>query len=104
MRLSAASVEMTFSEGVVRNLKAESSRAMGYFSAVAFSSWWNLVGADFETLPIEALAQQSRDMSRSMQLTRVYYDRVETILKKAQRVDVVDRSGAVRTILPGGTP
>jgi hypothetical protein len=39
-----------------------------------------------------------------MQLTRVYYDRVEALLKKAQRVDVVDRSGAVRTILPGGTP
>lgn len=57
-----------------------------------------------QTAPIAALAQQSRDMSRSMQLTRVYYDRIEAFLKKAQRVDVIDRSGAVRTILSGGTP
>jgi regulator of protease activity HflC (stomatin/prohibitin superfamily) len=57
-----------------------------------------------QTASIEALAQQSRDMSRGMQLTRVYYDRVGSLLKKAQRVDVVDRSGAVRTILPGGRP
>jgi regulator of protease activity HflC (stomatin/prohibitin superfamily) len=63
-----------------------------------------ITNAKAQTAPIEALAQQSRDMSRNMQLTRVYYDRVEALLKKAKRVDVVDRSGAVRTILPGGTP
>jgi regulator of protease activity HflC (stomatin/prohibitin superfamily) len=63
-----------------------------------------ITNAKAQTASIEALAQQSRDMSRNMQLTRVYYDRVEALLKKAQRVDVVDRSGAVRTILPGGTP
>jgi regulator of protease activity HflC (stomatin/prohibitin superfamily) len=63
-----------------------------------------ITNAKAQTASIEALAQQSHDMSRSMQLTRVYYDRVEALLKKAQRVDVVDRSGAVRTILPGGTP
>ncbi len=63
-----------------------------------------ITNAKAETASIEALAQQSHDMSRGMQLTRVYYDRVGAILKKAQRVDVVDRSGAVRTIVPGGTP
>jgi regulator of protease activity HflC (stomatin/prohibitin superfamily) len=63
-----------------------------------------ITNAKAQTASIEALAQQSRDMSRGMQPTRVYYDRVEALLKKAQRVDVVDRSGAVRTILPGGTP
>lgn len=63
-----------------------------------------ITNAKAQTASIEALEQQSHDMSRSMQLTRVYYDRVEALLKKAQRVDVVDRSGAVRTILPGGTP
>jgi regulator of protease activity HflC (stomatin/prohibitin superfamily) len=63
-----------------------------------------ITNAKAQTAPIEALAQRSRDMSRNMQLTRVYYDRVEALLKKAKRVDVVDRSGAVRTILPGGTP
>lgn len=64
----------------------------------------SITNAKAQTASIEALAQQSRDMSRGMQLTRVYYDRVQVVLKKAKRVDVVDRSGSVRTILPGGTP
>ena len=63
-----------------------------------------ITNAKAQTASIEALAQQSHDMSRSMLFTRVYYDRVKILLKKAQRVEVVDRSGAVRTILPGGTP
>jgi regulator of protease activity HflC (stomatin/prohibitin superfamily) len=64
----------------------------------------SITNAKAQTASIEALAQQSRDMSRGMQLTRVYYDHVQVVLKKAKRVDVVDRSGSVRTILPGGTP
>jgi regulator of protease activity HflC (stomatin/prohibitin superfamily) len=62
-----------------------------------------VTNAKAQTAPIEALAQQAKDTSRSMQLTRLYYDRVGPLLKKAQRVEIVDRSGAVRTILPGGT-
>lgn len=63
-----------------------------------------VTNAKAQTASINALAQQARDMSRNMQLTRVYYDRVGVLLKKAQRVEVVDRSGAVRTVLPGGAP
>jgi regulator of protease activity HflC (stomatin/prohibitin superfamily) len=60
--------------------------------------------AHARTASIAAIAQQSHDMSRNMQLTRIYYDRIGPVLKKARRVDVVDSSGAVRTILPGGSP
>jgi regulator of protease activity HflC (stomatin/prohibitin superfamily) len=60
--------------------------------------------AKAQTAPIEALAQQSRDTSRTMQLTRVYYDSVGKLIKKAGRVDVTDHNGAVRTILPGTSP
>jgi regulator of protease activity HflC (stomatin/prohibitin superfamily) len=56
------------------------------------------------TASIKALAEQSRDMSRNMQLTRIYYDRIGVVLKRARRVDVVDGNGSVRTILPGGAP
>jgi regulator of protease activity HflC (stomatin/prohibitin superfamily) len=60
--------------------------------------------AHARTASIAAIAQQSHDMSRSMQLTRIYYDRIGPVLKRARRVDVVDSSGTVRTILPGGSP
>lgn len=82
----------------------EANRNKDRIAASATAAAEELVtNAKTQTASIEALAQQSRDMSRGMQLTRAYYDRVGTLLKKAERVDVVDRSGAVRTILPGGT-
>jgi regulator of protease activity HflC (stomatin/prohibitin superfamily) len=60
--------------------------------------------AKTQTAPVVALQQQSRGMSRSMLLTRVYYDHVGPLLKRARRVAVVDRTGTVRTILPGESP
>jgi hypothetical protein len=36
-----------------------------------------------------------------MQMTRLYQDRVEPLLKKAGGVEVVDKDGAAHTILPG---
>lgn len=57
-----------------------------------------------QVAPIQALAQHSGDGSRNMQLNRIYLDRVGALLRKSQRVEVVDRSGSVRTILTGGTP
>ena len=96
-----AAVARTSAEMTSQEANRNKDRIAANATAAAEEATTN---AKAQTASIEALAQQSRDMSRSMQLTRVYYDRVETILKKAQRVDVVDRSGAVRTILPGGTP
>ena len=60
--------------------------------------------AKTRTAPIAALAQQSQDTSRQMLLSRLYYDRVGTLLKKAGRVDTVDRNGGVKLILPGQAP
>jgi regulator of protease activity HflC (stomatin/prohibitin superfamily) len=96
-----AAVARTSAEMTSQEANRNKDRIAASATATAEEATTN---ARAQTASIEALAQQSRDMSRSMQLTRVYYDRVETILKKAQRVEVVDRSGAVRIILPGGTP
>ncbi len=96
-----AAVARTSAEMTSQEANRNKDRIAANATAAAEEATTN---AKAQTASIEALAQHSRDMSRSMQLTRVYYDRVEALLKKAQRVDVVDRSGAVRTILPGGKP
>ena len=63
----------------------------------------SVTNAKTQISSIAALEQQSHDMSRSMQLTRVYYDHIGPLLKKARRVEVIDPRGTVRTILPGGS-
>lgn len=60
-----------------------------------------VTNAKAATASIAALAQQSRDMSHSMQMTRLYYDRIVPLLKKAGSVEVLDKDGAVHTIMPG---
>jgi len=42
-------------------------------------------------------------MSRSMLMTRLYYDRVKPLLKAAGTVEVLDRNSTVRAILPEAT-
>jgi regulator of protease activity HflC (stomatin/prohibitin superfamily) len=63
-----------------------------------------ITAAKTQTAPVLALEQQSHGMSRNMLLTRVYYDHVGPLLKRARRVAVVDRTGTVHTILPGEAP
>jgi len=53
------------------------------------------------TASIAALAQQTEGMSRGMQMSRLYYDRVGPLLKKAGRIEAVDPSGAAHVLLPG---
>jgi regulator of protease activity HflC (stomatin/prohibitin superfamily) len=60
-----------------------------------------VTNAKTQTASIAALAQQQQDMSRSMLMTRYFYDRIEPILKKAAGIDVVDDKGTVHTIHPG---
>jgi regulator of protease activity HflC (stomatin/prohibitin superfamily) len=57
--------------------------------------------AKTQTAPVLALEQQSHGMSRNMLLTRVYYDHVGPLLKRARGVSVIDRTGTVHTIVPG---
>ncbi|HVV27518.1 MAG TPA: SPFH domain-containing protein [Rhizomicrobium sp.] len=59
-----------------------------------------VTNARAQTASIAAMSEQSRDMSRSMQMTRLYADRVRAILAKAGGIDVVDKEGA-RLMLPG---
>ena len=55
------------------------------------------------TASITALGTNSRGMSRDMQMSRLYYDRIGAILKKAGKVQVVFGNGITRTF-SRGTP
>ena len=60
--------------------------------------------ATVATASIAALGEQNRDMSRSMQMARLYYDRIGPILKKAGHVQIVAKDGTARILLPGARP
>lgn len=60
-----------------------------------------LTNAKSQTASIIALAEQTRDTSHDMQMSRIYYDRIASVLKKAGSVEAVDPSGATRLLLPG---
>ena len=62
-----------------------------------------VTAAQTQTASITALAQQTQDMSRGMQLAKLYYDRVRSLLKQAGSVEVLDDKGTARDILPAGT-
>ena len=57
--------------------------------------------ATVATASIAALSRQDPDMSRAMQMSRLYYDRVGPILKKAGHVEIVAKDGTTKLILPG---
>lgn len=58
--------------------------------------------ATVATASIAALGEQSHDMSRAMQMSRLYYDRIGPVLKKAGHVEIVAKDGTTRLLLPGG--
>jgi regulator of protease activity HflC (stomatin/prohibitin superfamily) len=83
----------------------EANRNKDRIAASATAAAEELVtAAKTQTAPVIALEQQSHGMSRSMLLTRAYYDHVGPLLKRARRVSVVDRTGTVHTIQPGESP
>jgi regulator of protease activity HflC (stomatin/prohibitin superfamily) len=57
--------------------------------------------AKVQTDSITALSQQAQGMSRTMQLSRLYFDRINKLLRKPARVETVDQTGAVHVLLPG---
>jgi regulator of protease activity HflC (stomatin/prohibitin superfamily) len=63
-----------------------------------------VTNAKTATATITALGQSANGMSRSMQLSQIYYDRIQPILKKAGSIEVVDSGGIVHTILPDTDP
>jgi regulator of protease activity HflC (stomatin/prohibitin superfamily) len=56
--------------------------------------------ATVATASITALGQNTQDMSHGMQMSRLYYDRIGGIINKAGRVEIVERDGSVRLLLP----
>jgi regulator of protease activity HflC (stomatin/prohibitin superfamily) len=57
--------------------------------------------ATVATVSIAALGHQDRNMSRSMQMSRLYYDRIGAIIKKAGRVEIISKNGTMKLLLPG---
>ncbi|HEU0097086.1 MAG TPA: hypothetical protein VFQ52_11585, partial [Rhizomicrobium sp.] len=57
--------------------------------------------ATVATASIAALSQNNVGMSRAMQMSRLYYDRVGPILKRVGHVKVVAKDGTTHLILPG---
>jgi len=57
--------------------------------------------AKVATASITALAENRQNMSRDSQMTRLYYDRIGPIIKKAGHVRLISPDGTMRIILPG---
>ena len=88
----------TFAQNLTQQANRERDRTFTDATAAANE---RIAGAKVQTASISALASQTEGMSRGMQISRLYYDRVGALLKKAARVEAVDRTGAARLLLPG---
>ncbi|HVW72139.1 MAG TPA: SPFH domain-containing protein [Rhizomicrobium sp.] len=60
--------------------------------------------ATVATASIAALGQNNNGMSRAMQMSRLYYDRIGPVLKRAGHVEIVAKDGTARLLLPGARP
>jgi regulator of protease activity HflC (stomatin/prohibitin superfamily) len=63
-----------------------------------------LAEATSRTAAISALAQRSPGLSDQALASKLYYDRVETLLRKAKEVTTVDAPGNVNLLLSGQKP
>jgi len=88
----------TYAQNIAQESDREKDRT---FTDAAASADERVSDAKVETASIAALAQQTQGMSRSMQLSRLYYDRIGALLHKAGQVEAVDRNGAAHVIVPG---
>ena len=88
----------TYVETMMQDTDREKDRIATDATAAAGE---RISNAKVATASIAALAQQTEGMSRGMQMSRLYYDRVGPLLKKAGHVEAVDSSGAAHLLLPG---
>jgi regulator of protease activity HflC (stomatin/prohibitin superfamily) len=79
------------------------SEADGIRSSASAAAEENVSKATVATASIAALSTTNQDMSRGMQMSHLYYDRLGPILKKAGRVQLVAPDGTITT-LPGARP
>jgi regulator of protease activity HflC (stomatin/prohibitin superfamily) len=56
------------------------------------------------TASVAALAKGSPGLTNEMLESRIYYDRIGSLLAKAARVDTVDSNGGINLMLPGPVP
>ncbi|HEX3945000.1 MAG TPA: SPFH domain-containing protein [Rhizomicrobium sp.] len=88
----------TYAQTMMQESDREKDRTFTDATAAADE---RISNAKVQTASIAALAQQTEGMSRGMQMSRLYYDRIGPLLKKAGRVQAVDRTGAAHLLLPG---
>lgn len=88
----------TYAQTMMQETNRETDRIATNATAAADE---RISNAKVATASIAALAQQTEGMSRGMQMSRLYYDRIGGVLKKAGRVEAVDPSGAAHVLLPG---
>lgn len=74
------------------------SEADGIKSSAAAAAEENVSKATVATASIAALSSTNQDMSRGMQMSHLYYDRIGPILKKAGRVQLVAPDGTTTTM------
>jgi len=60
--------------------------------------------ATVATASIAALGHNDTGMSQAMQMSRLYFDRIGPIVKRAGHVEVVAKDGSTRLLLPGASP
>jgi regulator of protease activity HflC (stomatin/prohibitin superfamily) len=70
-------------------------------TSAAATAQESITNAKSQTASIATLGEQTRGMSRGMQMTRLYQDRINALLPKAAGVDVVDPQGGAKAMLPG---
>ena len=56
--------------------------------------------ANVSTASITALGKSTQGLSHSMQLSRLYYDRIGPVINKAGRVETVGQDSSIRLLLP----
>jgi len=96
-----AQTRIAIAQTAARMIAQEANRNKDQIATSASAAAEEMVtNAKAVTAPIAALAAQSKDASREMQLSRIYYERVGRVLGDAGRVEVVDRKGGIRAVAP----
>lgn len=96
----AIAASQTNKEIIAQKAASDSDSIKSSASAAAEE---NVSKATVATASITALGSANQDMSRNMQMSRLYYDRIGAILKKANRVQIVSGDSSSRN-MSGGTP
>ena len=91
----AIAASQTNKELISQKAASEKDRITSDASAKAEE---NISKATVATASITALGGNSADMSHGMQVSRLYYDRIGPILKKAGKVHVVSSDGKARAL------